>query len=105
MRSSHPAGLLLRSRAGNLDRKLDFCPTAKQSLDRDAVKQPTAETQSRQIGAELRMTNIFSFIHSLVFYFPLYSHLHLLISRCTDLLFCDQLSLSLLIGTVHQLYC
>lgn len=26
VRSSHPAGLLLRSGAGNLDRKLDLCP-------------------------------------------------------------------------------
>lgn len=94
MRSSHPAGLLLRSGAGNLDRKLDLCPAEPGQQGSEAAR---GQGSQRGRGAELRMTNMFSLIHSFLFssecLSPLSSSPPLLFSHCTDPRFCDQLSL------------
>lgn len=64
VRSSHPAGLLLRSGAGNLDRKLDLCPAEPGQRGGEAAR---SRGSQRGRGAELRMTNMFSLIHSFCF--------------------------------------
>lgn len=64
VRSSHPAGLLLRSGAGNLDRKLDLCPAEPGQRGGEAARSLGSQ---RGRGAELRMTNMFSLIHSFCF--------------------------------------
>lgn len=90
VRSSHPAGLLLRSGAGNLDRKLDLCPAEPGQQGSEAAR---GQGSQRGRGAELRMTNMFSLIHSFLFSSECLSPLSPPFSHCTDPRFCDQLSL------------
>lgn len=105
VRSPHPAGLLLRSGAGNLDRRLDLCPAEPGQRGSEAAHSRGSQQGS---GAELGMTNEFSFIHSFI-HSAVSSRrpsvLPLLLSHCTDPLLCDQLSLSLLPRTLHRLHC
>lgn len=82
VRASHPAGLLLRSGAGNLDRKLDLCPAKPGQWSSPGPGLTAGErgwTQDDQ-------------------YVFLFSH-------CTDPLLCDQLRPPWLLQMLHRLLC